>query len=174
MSSRSASFRGTLALRPLFVVGACIVLSSALPGCGSNPDAPTDIELQSTQPVMPAVPPQHVQVQEVLIGFAGSIPGRNIARSRSEALELAHQLLHKARTGYSFDSLVELYSDDQFPGIYAMSNKGIPPTRGEYPRGGMVQAFGDVSFSISVGNIGMAEYDARVSPYGWHIIKRLK
>ena len=35
----------------------------------------------------------------------------------------------------------------------------------------MVPAFGNVGFAISPGNIGMAEYDAKDSPYGWHIIK---
>jgi hypothetical protein len=31
-----------------------------------------------------------------------------------------------------------------------------------------------VGFAISVGNIGMADHDPQTSPYGWHIIKRLK
>jgi hypothetical protein len=38
----------------------------------------------------------------------------------------------------------------------------------------MVPAFGNVGFSISPGNIGIADYDATASPFGWHIIKRLK
>jgi parvulin-like peptidyl-prolyl isomerase len=38
----------------------------------------------------------------------------------------------------------------------------------------MVPAFGNVGFSLAPGEIGMAEYDPRTSPYGWHIIKRLE
>ncbi|KAA3604975.1 MAG: hypothetical protein DWQ01_20440 [Planctomycetota bacterium] len=42
------------------------------------------------------------------------------------------------------------------------------------PRDQMVQAFGDVSFNLKVGEVGMAAYDLRLSRFGWHIIKRLK
>jgi len=38
----------------------------------------------------------------------------------------------------------------------------------------MVPAFGNVGFAISVGNVDIADYDPNTSPYGWHIIKRLK
>jgi parvulin-like peptidyl-prolyl isomerase len=38
----------------------------------------------------------------------------------------------------------------------------------------MVKGFSDVSFSLSPGNIDVARYDPKTSPYGWHIIKRLK
>jgi parvulin-like peptidyl-prolyl isomerase len=38
----------------------------------------------------------------------------------------------------------------------------------------MVPAFGDVGFQLDAGQVGMASYDRDKSPYGWHIIKRLK
>ena len=38
----------------------------------------------------------------------------------------------------------------------------------------MVGCFGDVSFSLAVGEIGMCDFEPKGSPYGWHIIKRLK
>lgn len=41
-------------------------------------------------------------------------------------------------------------------------------------RDGMVPAFGDVAFSLEVGEVGLAPYDAKSSPFGWHIIKRLE
>ena len=66
------------------------------------------------------------------------------------------------------------YTDDQAPGIYGMSNTGVAPASGEAARGGMVPAFGNVGFELSVGNIGIAEYDKTTSPYGYHIIKRVK
>lgn len=43
----------------------------------------------------------------------------------------------------------------------------------EHPRAAMVPAFGDVGFALEVGDVGMADYDAEKSPFGWHIIKRL-
>ncbi|HET9950475.1 MAG TPA: peptidylprolyl isomerase [Candidatus Eisenbacteria bacterium] len=127
-----------------------------------------------TMPVKPAVEPQHVQVQHILIGFAGSIPGKGITRTKEEAKKLAYEILEKARAGADFDSLVRQYTEDSPPGIYGMSGKGVAPGQGEYPRDQMVPAFGNVGFAISPGNIGIADYDAATSPYGYHIIKRLK
>ena len=127
-----------------------------------------------TMPVKPAVEPQHVQVQHILIGFAGSIPGKGITRTKEEAKKLAYEILEKARGGADFDSLVRQYTEDSPPGIYGMSGKGVAPGQGEYPRDQMVPAFGNVGFAISPGNIGIADYDAATSPYGYHIIKRLK
>jgi parvulin-like peptidyl-prolyl isomerase len=45
---------------------------------------------------------------------------------------------------------------------------------GAATRSGMVRAFGDVAFGLAVGEVGMANYSAGGSPYGWHIIKRLE
>jgi len=129
---------------------------------------------QGTMPVKPDVLPQHVQVQHILIGFVGSVPGKAITRSKEEAKTLAYQILERARKGEDFDELVRKYTDDSPPGIYGMAGAGVAPAAGEYSRGGMVPAFGNVGFSISPGNIGIADYDATASPFGWHIIKRLK
>ena len=127
-----------------------------------------------TMPVKPDVMPQHVQVQHILIGFTGSVPGKSISRTKEEAKTLAYQILERARKGENFDELVSKYTDDSPPGIYGMSGAGVAPAAGEYPRTGMVPAFGNVGFAISPGNIGIADYDPTASPFGWHIIKRLK
>jgi len=127
-----------------------------------------------TMPVKPEVLPQRVQVQHILIGFAGSVPGKAITRSKEEAKTLAYQILERARKGEDFDELVREYTDDSPPGIYGMAGAGVAPAAGEYSRSGMVPAFGNVGFSISPGNIGIADYDPTASPFGWHIIKRLK
>jgi hypothetical protein len=116
--------------------------------------------------------PQYVTVQHILISFTGKLPGRNIARTQEEARTLAEDLLRRAKAGEDFDALVREYTDDSHPGIYRMSNHGVQAPPGGYARGGMVAAFGDVGFPLEVGGIGMAAYDARKSPYGWHIIKR--
>jgi len=127
-----------------------------------------------TMPVKPAIAPAHVEVQHILIGFAGSVPGKSITRTKEEAEKLAHEILDKARKGANFDSLVAKYTDDSPPGIYKMAGAGVPPQIGEFGRGQMVPAFGNVGFAISPGNIDIAEYDPSSSPFGWHIIKRLR
>ena len=128
----------------------------------------------NTMPVAPTTPPQHIEVQHVLIGFAGKIPGKNVTRTQAEAEKLAAEILERARKGEDFDQLVQKYTDDQWPGIYGLANDGVTPAEGEFPRNGMVKGFSDIAFSLSPGNIDVAKYDPKASPYGWHIIKRLK
>lgn len=120
--------------------------------------------------------PEHVEVQHILISFQGAIPDEKVTRTEAEAQTLAKELLARAKSGEDFDALVKEYTDDQHPGIYRMSNFGILPDAAsqEFPRERMVKAFGDVSFSLKVNEIGMATYDPAASKYGWHIIKRLK
>lgn len=118
--------------------------------------------------------PQHIQVQHVLVGFTGSVPGKRITRTQDEAKSLAYDILKQAQGGANFDDLVKKYTDDSPPGIYGMSNRGAAPAQGEYPRDGMVPAFGNVGFTLKVGGYGVADYDPRTSPYGYHVIKRLK
>jgi hypothetical protein len=125
-------------------------------------------------PAAKATEPEHITIQHVLIGFTGSVPGKNITRTMEEAKTLAHQVLDRAKKGEDFDALVKQYTDDSPPGIYSMSNNGVQPGQGEYPRGRMVPAFGDAGFPLKVGEIGIAEYDSTRSPFGWHIVKRLK
>lgn len=123
---------------------------------------------------MATTEPEHIQVQHILIGFKGSVSGKSITRSKEEAKTLAYQLLEQAQAGADFDQMVRQYTDDSPPGIYGMSNKGVTPARGEYARDRMVGAFGDAGFPLEVGGIGIADFDQRSSPYGWHIVKRLK
>ena len=120
--------------------------------------------------------PDYVVVQHILIGFNGSIPGKNITRNQEEAEQLADSVFERAKNGEDFDELVEQYTDDSAPGIYKMANFGVEANVAQqiYARAQMVKAFGDVGFSLDVGEIGMAEYDPQTSRYGWHIIKRIE
>lgn len=126
-------------------------------------------------PVAVAAPAaEHIKLQHILISFAGKVPGKSITRGQEEARVLAGQILERAKSGEDFDELVRANTDDQAPGIYRLANSGITPASGEFSRDRMVPAFGNIGFSLAPGGIGMAEYDPRTSPYGWHIIKRLE
>ena len=117
--------------------------------------------------------PDSVVVQHILISFKGKVAkSKNVTRTKKEAEALATTLLERAKTE-DFEALVKEYTDDSFPGIYKMTNNGAPIMTGAVPRSGMVPSFGDVAFSLAVGEIGMASYSAGSSPYGWHIVKRL-
>ena len=120
--------------------------------------------------------PEYITVQHCLIGFKGSLPGKKIPRSKDEARELATQLLEQLKAGANFDEIIVKHTDDSPPGIYKMANRGIEPKLGKniFSRDKMVPAFGDTGFPLQVGEYGLAEYDPRKSPYGWHIVKRIE
>lgn len=123
----------------------------------------------------------HIQVQHILIGFKDAVgfQGRTIppgaaTRTQDQARTLAYDLYNQVKGGADFDQLVVANTDDSAPGIYGMSNTGVEPAEGEFPREGMAAAFGNVSFTLDVGEISIADYDPATSPFGYHIIKRIK
>ena len=119
--------------------------------------------------------PDRVTVQHILISFKGKLGGdRYLDRSKKEAEALARDLLERAEAGEDFDALVQQYSDDGPPGIFRLCNQKVEPAAGEKRRYDMVTAFGDVAFELEVDEIGIAAFHATRSPFGWHIIKRLK
>lgn len=150
---------------------ACQTPSTPAPASAATPErAPA-----AAVPAVAAAPAaDHIKLQHILIAFAGKVPGKNITRTEAEARQLAEEILARAKGGEDFDSLVRTYTDDAHPGIYGLSNSGVAPSPGEFSRDRMVPAFGEVGFSLAPGEIGLAGYDARKSPYGWHIIKRLE
>jgi peptidyl-prolyl cis-trans isomerase C len=120
--------------------------------------------------------PERVTIQHILISFKGSLPDPKVTRSKEEAEKIALQIFERAKAGEDFAAMVKMYTNDSYPGIYKMTNKGVTPDKSkqEYSRTGMVKAFGDVGFSLEVGGVGLAVYDPATSKYGWHIIKRLE
>jgi hypothetical protein len=147
-------------------------------GCGGAPAPKSEpfVEAKPAARPAPAAPvaePEHITVAHVLISFAGTRTAAT--RSKAEAEKLAGEVLARAQKGEDFDKLMKDLSDDTGGGVYSMANRGVRKSNpDEFNRDDMVAAFGDVGFKLSVGAIGMSDYDARKSPFGWHIIKRLK
>jgi len=118
--------------------------------------------------------PAHVVVQHVLISFDGAgVPG--VTRSQDEARALAERVLAQAQTGIDFAEMVRLYSDDRGGnGTYSIANWGVPTDSGEVERRKMARAFGAMAFTLPVGQIGIVPYDSNTSPFGWHVVKRVR
>ena len=168
--------------RPRVAVATALLRLSAL-GCAKTEHSAATVSSDSTAPPATEAPmacgstlpaPAHITVQHILIGFAGSVPGKGITRSRDEARTLAYEILDRAKKGEDFDALVSQYTDDQPPGVYRMSATGVAPAPGEYARDAMVPAFGNVGFALQVGEIGIADHDPNTSPFGWHVIRRVQ
>lgn len=161
-----------------------------VPGCSRTPSNPT--------PSTPAEPPEvlvgrmsgaidalmarpehgaeRVQVQHVLIGVAGRLEG--VTRTPAESELLAAEIYTRALGGEDFDTLERNHSGDVHPGIYTLTAEpsGV---EGEFARAEMVAGFGDVAWRLDVGEIGVAAYDGALpgeprSPFGYHVIKRLR
>ena len=165
--------------KPLRLLGLSLFVGLLIAGC-ATPKFHVP-ELVENSKVLENGQPSHITVQHVLIGFQGSVKGKDIQRTRAEAELLALDLLKRAESGENFGKLVRDYTDDSPPGIYHLANVGqsadmTSPTPDEnvFPRSGMVPAFGDVGFPLRVGEVGLSTYDPERSPYGWHIIKRLR
>jgi len=157
----------------LLLVSACSSELSKTPSASAPPTAVTPPP--KTQPDMnaaiqtlmakPEQPVERIEIQHILISFQGAPRMTGITRTRDEARVLAEQVYAEVVAGGDFDALVKKHTNDSAPGIYPLTKAG---------RAGMVKSFGDVGFRLKVGEIGVAPWDASASPYGWHIIKRLK
>ncbi len=155
---------------------ACLAVAALTLGCGSDQKSDEGAKSEEGTAAQANKEPDVIAVQHILIAFEGTLPGKPVTRSREEAQQLAQEILEKCRSGGDFDALVKQYTDDSYPGIYRMANFGVTPDLAQqvYSRGGMVPAFGNVGFTLKVGEVGMAPFNEQESPYGWHIIKRVE
>jgi parvulin-like peptidyl-prolyl isomerase len=175
-------------LIPLFAFTACSQSTStpATPENGEKPaEALTDkvTAMNSAIDVLMAKPEHsatEIKVQHILIGVSGA-PRLNVTRTPGEAESMAADLYARALAGEDFATLVKNNSNDPGEGIYTLITKGSS----DYPnlifqRGEMALAFGDVGWRLQVGEIGVTRFDGGIpgtkprSPFGYHIIKRLK
>lgn len=133
-----------------------------------SPEPPANADMDAAAKVLmakPEQPVQRIEIQHILIAFQGAPRMKGITRSKDEAKVLAQKVYAEAMGGRDFDALVKQYTDDSAPGIYKLTMTS---------RAGMVKGFGDVGFRLKVGEIGVSPWDEKASPFGWHIIKRLK
>jgi parvulin-like peptidyl-prolyl isomerase len=152
-------------MRPSGLYLSCLLAAcSSTPGPSGDPVAVMHASIEALQQ-RAEQPAEQVEVQHVLIAFQGAPGTSGVKRSPQDAERLAAFVLTRARSGEDFTLLMKRYSDDDGPGIYAMTRA----TRGQ-----MVQSFGDVSWRLAVGELGVAAHDKQHSPFGWHVIKRLK
>lgn len=180
MASKVAPERGLFARIPALMTKTVTAAAAALvllAACGKKdgsgaPPAPAKPRPEKLPNGEPAV----ITVKHILIGVKDERRGQ-FTRTEEEARELAYDLLRRARTGEDFEKLRKEYTDDkspQAPESYTLVNEGVDPVGEESSRRGMIPAFGDVGFRLNVGEIGVAPYDPTTSPYGYHLILRVK
>jgi membrane-associated protease RseP (regulator of RpoE activity) len=131
---------------------------------------------------LPRTEPESVMVQHVLIAFgdrASTPAGKK--RTLEEARKIAEDVLSKAKNGADFDALVKTYSEDagsvsKTPaGSYTIMQDGKPkPTADARAWSEWVPGFSALSFALEVGDVAMTTPDPELSPFGFHVIKRVK
>ena len=97
-------------------------------------------------------------------------------KTPEEAKTIAYDLLKQLEAGANWAELKRKHSADPPPGgPYTILNKGQPDRANFiFVRGDMAPAFEAVGYSLDVGKMGIADFDPRTSPFGFHIIKRVK
>jgi peptidyl-prolyl cis-trans isomerase NIMA-interacting 1 len=117
--------------------------------------------VQRTEP--PLGGPATIGARHILIAFQGATRADpSVTRSRDEARALAAQIRDEARNGANWEQLWETNSNE--PGGQRGGDLGT------FGRGQMVPAFERAAFELKVGEIS----DVVESPFGFHVIQRLK
>ena len=144
---------------------ALTLLLSPLTGCLPEPPKKPGL------PPPPEKEPDYVKVQHILVSHKST---KEPARTPEQSREKAYRLFEEAKNGGDFDAMMKEHSEDPGPGIYGLANRSAPPRPNYTARTGMVPGFGDISFSLKVGDFGIVDHDPQKSFHGWHIIKRLE
>src|SRR5690554_6376771 len=78
---------------------------------------------------------ERVEIQQILIAFGDSLPGKTLERTREEAEALAQDIFKKVKAEPGkFDEMLVAHSDDMVPGIYKLVNRAVKPQADEIPR----------------------------------------
>jgi peptidyl-prolyl cis-trans isomerase NIMA-interacting 1 len=127
------------------------------PAPAAAPAAPA-----AAAPAGPAVVPSKISARHVLIQWMGSDrAGKQVLRTREQALAVAQEVLKKAKAGDDLGRLAVEYSDEP----NANTRGG---SLGRFGKGQMVGAFEAVAFKLGVGEIS----DVVETGFGFHIIQR--
>lgn len=155
-----------------------LVLVSLLTACSGSPGGPTMTGRMEEEPPHPLQSNDVMRrdqkvdaavVQHILIGwqdlgeaYPGGMDDRAKARSRWEAEKLVTELYDRAVAGEDFTALMKQYSED----------RGSAETGRTYkvtPDGQFVFEFKFMGLRLDVGEVGKV-----LTPFGWHIIKRIE
>ncbi|MCF6228308.1 MAG: peptidyl-prolyl cis-trans isomerase [Planctomycetes bacterium] len=145
---------------------AFVILAFLMVGCGGEELLPPSAETDSWVKEINArkeVDAKTIEVQHCLIGVKQY--GTKATLDAAQARALADDVLKRARAGEDFAALVKEHTTDGGPSKYTLSKA---------KDSGLVPAFTKVSWRLKVGEVGITLYHSSGSPYGFHIIKRLK
>lgn len=112
--------------KPLRLLAISLLVGFLIAGCASQKFVVPDLVENSV--IMDNGQPSHITVQHILIGFKGTVQGKEIKRTRAEAEMLAMDLLKRAESGNDFGKLIEKFTDDSPPGFIISPTRDSPHT----------------------------------------------
>jgi hypothetical protein len=131
-------------------------------------------------PAAPAKEPAEVTVDHILV-MVRNATAPQVVRTNEEAKKLAYEILEKVKADPSqWNALKEKHSEDpptpRMPrgGPYALANTGVAPVPPAMARHIMVKGFGDGAFRLPMDGFGMVDYDPATSPFGYHVLRRVR
>jgi hypothetical protein len=133
---------------------------TAAPAAVMTDPCPAEGEDPAACPKKPEKIDDQIKVAHILIGWAGSLPGKTVTRTKDEAKKLAIDVAHQARKqGADFIPLMWQHTQDPGPGVY----EATPEMRKRF-----VPEFGAMATSLGLGQVDIVE-----SRFGFHVMKRL-
>jgi parvulin-like peptidyl-prolyl isomerase len=131
---------------------ALILMALLVLGCAESK------EPEQAEKLQPA-PPGQIRASHILVSYEG-VAGMDATRSKVEARELAEEILERVRSGESFATLAETYSD--CPTAAKQGDLGF------FGKGRMVKPFEDAAFALNKDEVS----DVVETKFGYHLIKR--
>jgi hypothetical protein len=139
-------------------------LCGACAGRGAVPAPADSAEMLRREPVTERAEVLHVLVgwKELEPAYGGRMDERAKTRTKQQADVLAGEILHRARSGEAFRSLMKAHSED-----WASAQQGTSYTA--TPAAQLVPPFKALALRLAPGETGVVE-----TVYGWHVIQRIE
>ena len=128
-------------------------------------------------PTPPRVSPREVVVRHIFLPWAGAkaAEAAGTTRTRQEAFALAREIVRKVRAGAAFGDLVKRYhARTGYPS--EMTIDAIPGREGERRllAAKLPRALARLAFALDKGEAGIVEWHRKDSPFGYHVLLRIK
>ena len=125
----------------------------------------------------PRATPREVVVRHIFLPWAGAKAAKpaTTKRTRQEAFALAREIVGKVRAGTPFDGLVAKYhSKTGYPSEMTINITPAAAVKGSIPATRLPRAVARLAFALDKGEVGLAEWHRKDSPFGYHVLIRIK
>jgi len=119
---------------------------------------------------------RRVVIRQIHIPWAGAQGNPKTSLSREEAAKIAAECIAAAKAGTPFASLTDRhhYTESTFEPTMTLVAPPTRPAAGELSAKAVPRALRELAFGLDVGEVGLCEFHETESPYGFHIVQRVR